>query len=336
MSDLTWNKNWEKTYRITIGTKRYTSGSFVVQEGSETPKNITVSDDNTIPTNAKFLSNIVEDGFDRRGFTFKLNSVSSLSEKASDTENTVLELWNPSLEIVEILNEDPCLIMVEAGYEQQVALEYTGDVISVNFRTSGGDTIYTVRCASGAVAMRNTIVNVRYDESVSERDVIIDMASKFEGTVANLTGLEDLKDTYKTGGRNFNGSLITNFNKLMRKHNLSYVHTNGIIVISPYKLKGADYDKFARTNYTLPSDTLKNIVDTSKRGDIGTADVKTKLRTLQVNTFYIPVQIGQFVTIPQETFTEGFVGTYQVKAKRTILDSTNSGAWDVVLELTEV
>lgn len=335
-SELPWKNNWEKTYRITIGTKKYASGSFIVQDGSAAPKDLSVSDDKTIPTNALFLSNIEEEGFDRRGFTFKFNSVSTLAEKASDTENTVLELWNPNTDIVELLNQDPCLIMVEAGYEQKVALEYTGDVVSVNYRTAGGDTIYTIKCSSGAVAMRNTIINIRYDETVSEKEVIIDMANRFQGSAVHLAGLEDLETVYKTGGRAFTGSLTTNFNKLIRKHNLSYVHTNGIIVISPRKLKGKDYDLFSKTNYILPSDALKNIVDTSKREDVGTVDVKSKLRMIQVNTFYLPVQIGQFVTVPEETFTEGFAGTYQVKAKRTILDSTNSGSWDVVLELQEV
>ncbi len=336
---IPWEENWEKSYRITIGNHEYKESDYTAQELVAIPTALqrpSLSEETiTVPSNARLLSNLVEDGKDRRGFTFRFNSTTKLSQDGGNAENSVLELWNPNDDLIEIINKDPCSIMIEAGYSQKVELEYTGDVVDVKVRNTGADVIYTIKAASGALAMRNTLVNLHYDESISEQDIILDMVGRFPATAVGTYGLDDLSRVHKTGGRNFSGTLISNFDKVMRKHNLGYAHLNGKIVITPYKLKGADYDAFARTNYNLSLDSLKNISDVSKRGDKGTEDSASKLRNIQVGTFYLPVQVGQFITIPDSKYTKQYQGTYQVQAKRTVLDTSSHG-WDVVLQCVEV
>lgn len=337
---LPWNENWEKSYRIKIGVREYEKALYDVQESDAVPvgirKPITLNDHETVPENALKLSNLVEDGSDRKGFTFSFNSNIKLSQDASSSENSVLELYNPNQELIELLTTDGCIILIEAGYQQKVVQEYSGDVVSVTNRKQGSDTIYTVKAASGALAMRNTMVSLHYDESVSEQDVIIDMIGRFPSTAVGTYGLNDQSRVYKTGGRNFTGKLVTNFDNIMKRNNLNYAHTNGIIVISPYRLLDEDYNSFARTNYHLPESTLKKITDVSKREDNSTGSIKAKLRTLQVNTNYLPIQLGQFITIPETDYTKLTFGTYQVQAKRTILSTKSGGGWDVVLEVSEV
>lgn len=333
---LPWDQNWERSYRISIGTREYKRSDYTVQELKAIPTSLQrpslAADSITVPSNAVVMSNLIEDGFNRRGFSFNFNSTNKLSQKGGDAENSSLDIINPNQDLIDIMNQDKCVVIIEMGYQQKVSLEYSGDVVSVKSRQSGADTIYTLRCASGALAMRNTLVNLHYDESVSEQDLIIDMVGRFSGTALGTYGLEEFSDRYKTGGRNFTGSLITNFDKLMTKHNLSYAHLNGKIVIVPFRFRESDRNKFMRTNYDLDAQSIKKVTDVSKRGDIGTDTVESKLRTLQLNSFYFPVELGQFVTIPSEGLLEEYAGTYLVKAKRTIA-STTGGAWDVVIEI---
>ncbi len=332
---ILWRDNWEKSYKLSIGTRPYTPEQYTVQELKAIPTSLqrpaSSYDGQTIPSNAVEMGNIVADGFDRRGFSFKFNYTNKLSAKGGDSETTVLEIYNPSKKLVEIMTQDRAVVILELGYEQKVALEYSGDIVKVSSRENGADTIYRVLCASGALAMRNTLVNLHYAETVSEQDAILDMIGRFPGTAIGTYGMDDLSGRFRTGGRNFTGSLVTNFDNIMAKNNLSYAHLNNKIVITPYRLLGEDYDRFARTNYTFPVNAIKKITDITKTGDIGSSDINSKLRELQVNVFYTPVELGQFITIPDSEATREYAGTYQIQSKRTVAETTPSGGWDTVL-----
>ena len=334
---IPWDLNWEKSYRISIGTRPYVPEQYTAQELQAIPTSLqrpaSTYDADTIPSNAVVMGNLVAEGFARRGFSFKFNYTNKLSKKGGDSENATLDLYNPNEELVEIITQDRAVVIIELGYQQKVELEYSGDVVKVSSRKVGADTIYTIKCASGGLAMRNTLINLHYAESVSEQDVILDMIGRFPSTAVGTYGLNDLSGRFRTGGRNFTGSLVTNFDNLMAKHNLSYAHLNNKIVLVPYRLLGEDYDNFARTNFELAVNSIKKITNTTKNGDTGSSDVNSKLRTLQVNTFYAPIEIGQFITIPDSEFTKNYAGTYQVKAKRVIAESTPNGGWDIVLEV---
>jgi len=339
MASLPWSENWRRSYKITIGTREVSTEVFTVQDLDGVPplllSNDLESDTLTTPSNARTLSNLPAEGFSERGFTFKFNSVQKLSSQGSEGEKSTLTLYGLDAELISIINQDKCLVIIEAGYGGKTEVAYSGDVVKVTPEKNGAEEIYHLQCASGAFAMRNTLVNMHYDESLSEEDIIIDMAKRFPGTALGTYGLNDQSGRFKTGGKNFNGSLVTNFDNIMAKNNLSWAHFNGKIVITPYRLIGKDYDHFARTNYTLNEDLIKAITDTTDNNKSGTADTKSKLKSLQINTFYIPIGLGQLVTIPTSDYTTGKDGTYQVKARRLILESKGN-AWDVVLEVEQI
>lgn len=336
MSNLKWSENWNKSYRITIGTREYQKQLYTIQQDIVAiSRPLTDADEVTVPSDARILSNLEEDGKSRRGFTFKFDGVQSLSTSGSNSEKSWLTLYNLDEDMIKVLNLDNCLVIIECGYGGQVELAYSGDVVEVLPHKEGSDDVYRIKCASGAQAMRNTTVSTHYDESLSQRDVIIDMVGRFPGTALGSVGLEDLNDHYRTGGNSFVGTLVTKVDNQMAKHNLSWSHFNGKIVIVPFRLKGEDYNHFSRTNYNIPAESLKSIKAVSQKQGVSTEDSKSKLRHLQVNTFFIPVELGQFITIPDETYTENFSGTYQVKKRRLVLQSKGN-AWDVVLEVEEV
>ena len=122
----------------------------------------------------------------------------------------------------------------------------------------------------------------------------------------------------------------------MKKYHMSYAHLNGKIVITPYRLKGKDKSLFARTNYTLDPLSIKRIDPVIERNDIGSKSTKSKLRNLQLTAYYLPVEVGQFITIPLGEDTKDVAGTYQVTTKRTSLSTVLSGDWSVSLIVKEV
>lgn len=338
ISQLKWSNNWDRAYRISIGTRPIPSSKYVINTPVviATAQNYSIMEDNvTIPSDARLLSNLESDGFTKRGFTFKLNSSHKATKDASSGETTTLDLYNIDSDLVDIINKDHCVVIVEAGYEGKVELAYTGDVVRVDISRVGADTVYKLHCRSGANDMKNTLISSTYDQTLNMNEILIDMMSKFPTSTVGIVGIGSSGEDKKTGGKVFNGPLISNVNKMVEDNNLIWSHFNGKIVTIPYKLTSEDYDLFSRTNYNLPPDILKKVSNVSDRKGKGDNSSESKLRKLQVNTFFIPIEIGQFITIPNTEYTKGVYGTYQVKARRLILESQGS-AWDVVLEVEEL
>lgn len=335
---LPWKENWSRAYRFTIGTREYTKDLYnqedfdLVPEALRRPR--TEADSVTIPSNALMYSNLTSDGFSRRGFHFELDVTQKLSSSSKDAEKSTLKLYNPNQEMIDVMMQDRCIVIAELGYGQQVSLAYSGDVDYVTADDRGADTIYTLEMKSGGLAMRDTTVSLYYDESVSEQDIITDLAQRFPATALGTYGLNDQSGRYKSGGRGFTGSLITNFDNIMAKNNLSYVHINGKIVITPYRLVGSDYDKFSATNYNIPYESIKSISDVTDKTKNSSTSTQNKLRKLNIICQYLPVEVGQFITVPDDA--DEYKGTYQVKARRISASSRPNSAYNSILQVEEI
>lgn len=327
---IPWSNNFNRTYKITIGVREYTKvhipTSIVSPEFAAKSVNESV-----IPSDAVTMDNLT----DPRGFSFRFESQQVASSSGASSENTNLILYNISDEVKRILTLPNCIVIIEAGYEGKLTLCYTGDVVSITPQRNTPDIAYRIQLAAEGNAIRNTMISTHYDESISEQDIIIDMAGRFSGMSLATYGLSEYSDRYKTGGTGFTGSLVTNFDQYLKKKGLEYTITNNKMYIIPFRIRGEDYDAFARTNYTLSESNIKNIVETSDKTRKSNDEVQNKIKKVQVNTFYIPVEIGQFITIPEEETLKPNQGTYIVKGRRVILESTGN-AWDVVLEAEEL
>ncbi len=331
---------WQRSYRVTIGKPTYTKTAYLyngtITKG--TPISTDISDEITIPSNARYLSNLESEGQALRGFSFELDSIRQLSEPDSGDrgEKTTLRLYNLDEDMINVINQEPCVVRVEAGYGGQISLAYAGDVMSVTPHRSGTDVVYTITCKDGGIAEKNTRINANYAETVPESDIILDMAQRFPATGIGNVGLEHLTDRVTTGGHTFVGSLVTNFDKVMAKNNLQYARFNGKMVIVPYRLEvgSANYQKFYKTNYTFSQDNVVDIVAVTERSNTLTSDEKLKSQPIQLNTFFCPVEVGQFFTVTSATSSE-FAGTYQVTRVRTQLQSQGN-AWNVTLTGTPI
>ena len=323
-----WKENFGISYKITFGTRERATPT---PPASIVAPQFANADDVMIPSNAISKDNLE----DRRGFTFNFESKQVASSEGSESEDTYLSLFNLNEEEKRILLQSECVVTIEAGFEGVVTLCYTGDVVEVTPLKRVPDTEYRIRLAAGSNSIRDQMVNSHYDETISDQDIIKDMGGRFSGLALGTYGLESANGQYKTGGRGFTGSLITNFDKMMAKYNLEYSVINGKIVIIPFRWIGEDWDKFQRTNYILNSDSIKRITEMSEKRGVSSSDTQSKVKKLQVNTFFIPVEIGQFITIPNDEYNKKYAGTYIVKGRRLILQSKGN-AWDVVLEVEEI
>ena len=341
---MRWNENWERTYKITIGTRKYrTLKPEIVQavlSGVTIDRVPTDSDFTTYPSNARYISNLVSEGFNRRGFTFKFNTSQKATTKGADSEQTILELRNLNEDMVEVINQDRCVIIVEAGYQQELSLVYTGDVVEVSSTRSSSDTIYKIKCSAGGLDLRNMFINASYAETMDDRDIIMDMAGKFPSQALGTCGLDAAKGKYKIGGSCFTGNLTTEFDKKLGQYHLKYTFLNGKIVILPYKFSKEEYELFNRNNFHLDSKSIKNITPITKKQGKSTSDLKASLRNLQISTFFTPAEVGQFITVPESknanlSDLKKYSGTYVVIGRTVSLDTT-SGAWDTVFEVEEV
>lgn len=335
-TQLPWSSNWGRSYKVTIGVHEYDAGGKVIEGGyKKVPTSIAIpysdlpkTPSNIIPSKAVFLDNLT----DTRGFTFTFETQQMASTKGEASEKSNLTLYNLSSEVVDILNTPNCICIIEAGYEGKTTLCYTGNVVSVLPIRNPPDTTYKVQLTSAGTAIRNTMINTHYDEDMSTKEVVLDMARRFPATAVTTYGLDSQTDRYKTGGRGFTGSLIDNFSKLAREQGLEYIFTNEKIAIIPFKFTSKDKETFLTTNYTLSEGSIKNISRVSDNTKVGNEDIKSKVKKLQINTYYIPVEVGQVITIPK---TNEYLGTYIVKGRRVILQSKGN-AWDVVLNVEEI
>ncbi len=275
MSDL-----WNRSYKITLGTRAYYEEAYIISyetvtsltgtgshvtslygTGSEagyytTSTTPTTTDAKSYPSNARFISNLVADGYPQRGFTFSFNSSQKVGK--ADGEVTTLKLYNLDDEMISIINQPKCILIIEAGYDGATDVAYTGDVLKVDWEFSGADVVYTLTCKSGGMALKDTHVSINYAESMTTKEIIQDLISKLPNTSEGKTALASLKSETRTGGKAVRGRLKEILDDLLTKNNLKYAHYNGKIVILPEEWDASDKSTFAKNCYQLSENNIKS------------------------------------------------------------------------------
>lgn len=334
-------ENWERSYRVEFGTPQYTKEAYLVERPNivipETLKKVDV-DTVTIPSNAVKISNLVEEGFSKRGFTFTLDTTRGLSKtNNSDAERTTIQLYNLDAESIAVLNQEGAVMRVYAGYQQQVTLAYSGDITEVKQMKQGDDVVQRVKCIDGAVDNLNTKVSVDYAETLSLKDVIEDMTAMFPSTARGDMALANLDSIVRTGGYCFQGKLISEVDRLMIQNNLRYGRYNGKITIvpsDPLQTGSVDYNKFKANNFNFSEDNIKSLDRTSDNGKKKVGD-KQETKNITLTSFYTPISLGQFFTVPKIDGAESFAGSYICERIRIKLQSQGS-MWDVSITGTPI
>ena len=331
---MTIQENWQRSYRIVFGVPEYTQDLYSIDKVSIGPlkREFQPFDAETIPSKALKMSNLIEDGNSTRGFTFSLDSTRKASASSNKkTEKTVLQLYNLNKEAIDILNLDGCVMRVFAGYGGKTDLIYSGDVEQVSPIQMGQDLIHRVRLTDGGVSEKDTIVSVQYDEFTSTAQVITDLVGLYPDSAVGYLGLDKQSAEFTTGGQSYAGKLVKIIDRIMNKNNLRQGRYNGKIVVIPDNLKvgEADYEKNKINTYLFFPDNVKAIsaASTNKNKTTGTEQTQT---SINVSSFLIPIELGQYFTIPNAV-SEEYNGTYLVTEIRQVLKS-HGNEWDTILK----
>jgi len=327
-------ENWQRSYKIVFGVPEYIRDLYSIDKVSLGPlkKEFQGFDAQSIPSNAVSMSNLTEDGNSTRGFTFALDSTRKAAASSNKkTEKSVLQLYNLNKEAIDVLNQDGCVMRIFAGYQGKVDLIYSGDVEQVSPVQMGQDLIHRVRLTDGGVSEKDTVISVQYDEFTSTSEIITDLVGLYPDSAVGYLGLDKQSTEFTTGGQSYAGKLVKIIDRIMNKNNLRQGRYNGKIVVIPDNLKVGekDYEKNKINTYLFFPDNVKAIsaASTNKNKTTGTEQTQT---SINISTFLIPVELGQYFTVPNAV-SEEYNGTYLVTEIRQVLRS-HGDEWDTILK----
>lgn len=268
----------------------------------------------TIPSDAVLLSNLPSDGNSLRGFDFEFSTKRTLSQESSKSEISTAKIKNLPSNVVNLLNTKGCMFQIEAAYKSKKALDlyYIGNVVMLNVRRSGADLDYIISLKDSGTSLENTKVVADFDETDSIADVVVTLGGML-GTPAQYTALEQLKDTYVTGGLSFDGNVADILKSLAKRYNFDYGLFNGNFIARMREIFSSDsnYNKLKNNTWVFDKEdnNILDIEQLNKNVEVATNEKSKK--QVRVVTFLTAANIGEFFTIPPD-IDKRTSGTYKI------------------------
>lgn len=172
-----------------------------------------------------------------------------------ETENTAkIQLWNLSPDRLAVLNEKDCAVSLRVGYENRLALCFSGTVTYVETEREGADQMTTLEASDGRVPLRDTWLSLSYGGTVNGGKVLEDVAASMGVTAVygHNAAFANLSNGYSYVGRA--GSVL---DKICASSGLSWSIQNGVLHIKKQR------DTILRECYVLSSNT--GLVGTPKK-----------------------------------------------------------------------
>ena len=222
-----------------------------------------------------------------------------------------IDVYNPSKDTLSMLETKFNTIQLNAGYEGNVRMLFTGQIRNVFQRKQGPDRIVTVFAGDGEQDWQNSIFNKTFSENVTIKRIVQEIAQSFENTITGaLQGLDSPAD--KLRGQSLSGSSKDVLDKLARDYGFAWSIQDGQLVTVPNEDVLDDRDAVLINQATgmIGSPTITEL------GVNVTTLLNPELlpnRAFKVEATAADVAIGgvQFRTLPRTSGT-GFYKTYQV------------------------
>lgn len=315
--------------KIIIGVPERNTEAYTIN--SEVPLADIKVDATTVPAGKIInLSNIPPNS--KRGFSFKMESTRGGVTGGSANEKTTIQLMNLNDDTLGILYTENSQIQVWLGYESDNSLDlyYSGDIYDIQPKVSGDDIIYSITAKDGYVDNKNTKVSLQYDESMSVKDIMTDLIKRFPSGTIGTMALQYLETEKIVGGKSMQGNLLREFDRICKSYGVNYFRYNGKYNLQPYQLVNGtpEYLLVGRNTYTIPVNGVLALDPIIQNGGKYYDNTNLK-RGVQLTTFLIPIELGQFFTILPET-SKTLAGTYKVTTIK--IDADFLGAnWVVVV-----
>lgn len=101
----------------------------------------------------------------------------SIEKSTSETANTAkVQIWNLSPANLSILDTKDCVIELQAGYANHIALILAGNVVTSSTEMDGADRMTELEVVDGRVALRDTYVEISRSGRVDSKEVFDEIA----------------------------------------------------------------------------------------------------------------------------------------------------------------
>ena len=163
-----------------------------------------------------------------------------------DVNTAKIEIYNISSSTYEELkNSGKLRVLVEAGYEENTAVIFQGDVLKFTRKPGDKDIVYTIEAKDSLYTLRNLRTSVSYDDGTPLRAIIEDMVSKMHEYSGIVRGnIDSVIDAYTIEhGISLAGQMDEILSDLTDDYFLSWRFEDGVLFIE--SADGANYQDTA-------------------------------------------------------------------------------------------
>ena len=255
-------------------------------------------------------------------------------EKADvESPNTgKVTVWNLNKEHITALEEQDCVVIVRAGYADNITQAFAGTVTYASTTREGADCMTEIELAANMVELRDTSLSLSYAEGTKTDVIYNEIAAQMGLPLSNSPKAMECP-TLLSGGFSFVGSAKNLLNRLTRMDGLNWTIQDGVIQI----LK--DDEPISLNCYELNSGS--GLIGMPKRVNISAESGSSKGnseggKTAQLGwevTYLMNLAIGvnSYVHITSDTVT----GYFRVQ-KVSIEGDNYEGDWQCKATILEV
>jgi len=285
---MNYNQNFDRQYRCTIGNS---GGAFEIG-GGQYPLHI---------------------AFDIKKADTKSNNSATVT------------IWNLNDNHVSALDEPDCRLLLKAGYGTRLSQIFEGTVSYASTEMDGGDRKTEIELVDGYIATRDTYISVSYNEKISWKSIIDDVANKMGMAVSySYNASENITDI--SSGFSFVGKGIDVLSKACNSCGLSWSIQNGVIQIKKPN------DVMNTQVYVLSSDT--GLIGWPKKVSMEKSKTKGAVKNLGYDVNFLlngAIEVNNYVKVESKAIT-GFYKVFSISHK----GDNVSGDWISTARLTEL
>ena len=153
----------------------------------------------------------------------------SIEKSTSETANTAkVQVWNLSPQNLKVLDTKDCVVELQAGYTEHIALVLVGNVVTVTTQMDGADRLTELEVVDGRVTLRDTYISVSFSGKVNSKDVFNYIAGTMGVSVIYSSGCK-----FKTlpNGFSFVGAAKNALKKLCKTCGLAWSIQNSVLQV---------------------------------------------------------------------------------------------------------
>lgn len=252
----------------------------------------------------------------------------SVEKSTSETANTAkVQVWNLSPANLSILDTKDCVIELQAGYANHIALILAGNVVTVSTEMDGADRMTEIEVVDGRVALRDTYISISLSGRVDSKEVFDQIAGAMGVSVVYSNGC---KFKVLPHGFSFVGPAKTALKKLCKTCGLSWSIQNSVLQIRKPN------EPITTRGYLLSTDTgllevPKRITISSEGDDSGSGKSNSQIG-YEVKYFLNgAIGVNDYVKLESDK-VRGYFRVY----KLTIDGDNLEGDWICTAQLLEV